>query len=511
MKDFLEKIKMIDNQSSNSVTLLDDSDIEILKKQLDSIKKEFLYESNFHGFYHSEKVMLFSYLIGKHQGLNDVEMQIVMDAAVYHDIGRTNDFEDNCHGFISSLQILEKKDKILSNDIYKDETNLYYLRAICDGHSKDDEYNKKIFDYYFYDNREIDYEQFKRLYDVLKDADALDRTRFKYSSVAALKEKFLRIDYSRTLIEFAKKVNELYVYRDAEELYNRYLSEYGKKEGVNDECACLHGIGSDFFKLESILNSGILSAYARKREHIDVSRNFSGSNGELWISVVDADMVSENGKALNHYIKNGISFFCFVPKLRAENKNNSNNADIINKNEYDDEKYVFERIDTSQIHSVIIPNKLMTKKVNELNYLICGTNYDTISFTVYYYKQEMMKRGFSKIDDSVVIELLNSFRLEVLKYENLSHYDQRIHLYDFLGVLDRIKENINTEIQKWFKSFYDYWLKNDNPSFTFTVRHVIIDLMSKYSVNQIINSDELNETVIILNQLNFDKSVDKKK
>ncbi len=503
MKEFLMQLINEENINFKNINL-NENDIEILIKQLNNMKEDFLYKSKFHGLYHSEKVLLFSYLLGKNQGLNDEQMQIIMDAAVYHDIGRIADNEDEQHGLVSSNRLIKEKNNILSNPIYKDDANFSYLRLICDAHSRHDKYDKLTFENYVYDNEvtNINFETFKKLSDILKDADALDRTRFMNVTSAVLDEKYLRHDYSKKLIPFAKYINELYRMRDLDLAYPLLNSEYGRQKDKIDNESCFHGVGSDFFKLESILNNGILSAYSRKKQNLNVSSNFYGSNGSLWISVVDASMVSQNGDAYRRYIQKGISLYCHVQKFKEDNTNNiSGYADTKNKNEYIDEKYVFDRIEVEQIHSIFIPNEMVEKDVSELNYMICASVYNNINDTVNYYKNEMKKRGFFSIDDAQVNKLLQIFINNALAFDELSPNDQIRNRDSYSAECDIIKEKINIEVQKWFKNFYSYILKKDLNE-KITVLDVVMHLMEKFNYSKCIPSKATeSETIIIINPL----------
>ena len=113
-------------------------DPEEIISLLDGIKTEYLYKSDFHGLYHSQKVCFFAYLIGKHEGLSDEDMQILMDAARYHDIGRDSDYETDLHGFNSALNI----HKVVK---YDNPTNMYYLKAIVEAHAHEDSSDQKVF------------------------------------------------------------------------------------------------------------------------------------------------------------------------------------------------------------------------------------------------------------------------------------------------------------------------------------------------------------------------------
>lgn len=503
MKEFLTQL--IDEENINFKNIdLNEKDIEILIKKLNNINKDFLYKSDFHGLYHSEKVLLFGYLIGKNRGLDDVDIQIIMDAAIYHDIGRMADNDDEQHGLVSSNRLLNEKNNILSNLIYDDDANFNYLRLICDSHSRNDKYDQLTYDNFVYDNdiTNMNFERFKRLSDILKDADALDRTRFMSATSTVLNEKYLRSDYSKKLIPFAKYINELYRMRDLDIAYPALNSEYSRQKDKIDDKSCFHGVGSDFFKLESILNNGILSAYSRKKQKLNVSSNFYGSNGSLWISVVDASMVSQNGNAYRKYIQKGISLYCHVQKFKEDNIHKiSGYADTKDKNEYIDEKYVFDRIDTDQIHSIFIPNDMVEKDVSELNYMICASVYNNINDTVNYYKNEMKKRGFFSIDDSHVNKLLQLFIEKSLAFDDLSPMNQIINMETYSTECDIIKEKINIEVQKWFKSFYSYTLGKDLTE-KITVIDVVMHLMEKFNYSKCIPSKATeSETIIIINPL----------
>ena len=96
--------------------------------------KEYLYKSAFHGIYHSEKVMLYAMIIGLDNDLSQADLNILCDAAAFHDIGRVGEAEDETHGRTSALRF-EKINIFTSNPFYQDKQNLGILQAITDFHS----------------------------------------------------------------------------------------------------------------------------------------------------------------------------------------------------------------------------------------------------------------------------------------------------------------------------------------------------------------------------------------
>ena len=178
-------------------------DLKYLKVVVKNIQKNYLYSSHFHGLYHSEKVLLFALVIAKSLDLNELEKEILIDAAIYHGCGSGDDNEDTIHGYASAIKI----GKIVGKkEIYQKTSNLNILKCLCDSHSLSD--NK--FDQIVKDYEIEDVTSFRKLYNILKDADALDRTRFRKTASSALKTAFLRLPYSKDLVEFGYKVNEYY-------------------------------------------------------------------------------------------------------------------------------------------------------------------------------------------------------------------------------------------------------------------------------------------------------------
>ena len=126
-------------------------------KILNDIDKKQLYNSPIHGLYHSEKVLLFSYLIGKYYNFNEQDMRIICDAAKYHDIGRVGDDENKFHGNKSSENI----DSVIK---YDDEYELALLKAIMNEHSRPDNEADRSFDDYFwsFEDEDPNYSEEKR-------------------------------------------------------------------------------------------------------------------------------------------------------------------------------------------------------------------------------------------------------------------------------------------------------------------------------------------------------------
>lgn len=149
---------------------LSDEQIKLLETELQSIKKDVLYKSKIHGINHSEKVLFWAFILSNDNFLSDIDRKIVLDAAKYHDIGRTNDIDDTIHGKLSAEKVLS----IVDNPIYQEECNRDLLCAIIELHSLDDRKEKEIKENYHLQEES----RFSILWKILKDADALDRIRY---------------------------------------------------------------------------------------------------------------------------------------------------------------------------------------------------------------------------------------------------------------------------------------------------------------------------------------------
>ena len=208
----IEKILNEDNKTLNEI-------IEIIKDNavfqdvMSDFKEEFFIDDNIHGISHNERVALLACYIGIQEGLNDEELRLVLEAAKYHDIGRG--FEGN-HGQYSAIVIDRNKEHIFPN-LSDDEINT--IKALCNAHSVDDNRYIEIAKLYGIEN----IEKFKKLLDIVKDADALDRVRLP--RFGQLEEKYLRTETSKRIIDFSKELFR--EYRDIQqELTKENLREH---------------------------------------------------------------------------------------------------------------------------------------------------------------------------------------------------------------------------------------------------------------------------------------------
>ena len=424
-------------------------------KILNDIDKEQLYDSPIHGLYHSEKVLLFSYLIGKHYNLNEQDMRIICDAAKYHDIGRAGEDENKFHGNNSS----EKIDLVIK---YGDEYEQALLKAIMSEHSRPDNEADRSFDDYFWSFEDEDpnyseekIREYKKRYDylykVLKDADALDRFRL-IGTCAALDKDYLRLDYSKKLISMAEEINDKYI-----EYFenNPDLSELNTGDGV-----CYHGFGVDFFKLETILKHGILSFREMKKKEITGAQNFPGGNCRNYVSCVVEDLVKEdeplNSSAYKSFTMNSINIKTVNIKwFEASNEDNLPMALCkgrpYKKADYSDERYVRNSIEPEKFDKLFLSNDLANKKLVDCEYITPALNKDILDKRLGHYLSHT-GNGIDKELDETLKEyyaILADHRNEEDNCNNEKQYKKYVQK-KVLEVSNRLQPHIGKMVAKYY-------------------------------------------------------------
>lgn len=164
-------------------------------EEYNEILKGILGESKEHDLNHLYRVSILSGMIHElvredYDDLNDTTLIHVMMAGLFHDIGRENDEENTEHG-TRSIELLDKHHIHISKD----------MRQIIEYHCKDD----------------IQFPQsppkIQIMYQILKDADALDRVRF---GIRALDTRYLRLEISKSLVFFAHQLLHYKLYDETD-------------------------------------------------------------------------------------------------------------------------------------------------------------------------------------------------------------------------------------------------------------------------------------------------------
>lgn len=193
---------LTDSELSNKIIMFEN---ELKEEKVNSKLKV-------HGQRHIKNVLLYSTLIGQSIFKDKHDLDLIMLSAKYHDIGRKTDAYEE-HAELSAKIAIEKlKDKYSAEDISIISTIIQFHetpRNISNANELFIDIARK--------NGVPDNEilRTRQMAEVLKDADALDRTRF--INKARLNPEFLQYGVSKQLIRFASSLQETYAIEDLKE------------------------------------------------------------------------------------------------------------------------------------------------------------------------------------------------------------------------------------------------------------------------------------------------------
>lgn len=151
-------------------------------------------DSKLHSASHCERVLLFALLIGGSHFDNDyTALEILAQAAVFHDTCRFDEYLDVGHGARAAAYYKDFCNT--ASDVYYHPEVEYLMRF----HDRDDNDGKVAIENSFGNNAVY----VLNLYDIFKDADALDRWRLGYNSIDV---RYIRTDSARHLLDFAERI-----------------------------------------------------------------------------------------------------------------------------------------------------------------------------------------------------------------------------------------------------------------------------------------------------------------
>jgi putative nucleotidyltransferase with HDIG domain len=126
----------------------------------------FVHESSLHGVRHTQRVCVHARRLTRELGWNDADAELALKAALWHDIGRTNDGWDPGHGDDS---VRRARERDLLGGLCETDTEIvaFAIRLHC----RSDEMGRR-------EARQMaEPERALRILWLLKDADGLDRVR----------------------------------------------------------------------------------------------------------------------------------------------------------------------------------------------------------------------------------------------------------------------------------------------------------------------------------------------
>lgn len=170
---------------------------EILLDTYKNLNTDILYKSKIHGQGHIERVILFAMLLSFKYELNINDTDVLRYAASLHDTKRVDDSYDTEHGYRAALYSIDYANV--------DELDKKTLQAVLAVHSRTDSLMDDTIDEFFVE----DFDRTKKLSKFFKDSDGLDRVRLN-----DLDERYLRNDFSKVMVDFAKDLYKSYKERE---------------------------------------------------------------------------------------------------------------------------------------------------------------------------------------------------------------------------------------------------------------------------------------------------------
>lgn len=150
-----------------------------------------LYESAIHGLGHIERTICHGAMCAMDESLDEADTALLLDACSYHDIGRSRDSLDFEHGSVAA--------RFIGLVTGRTGEDLLILKAAVEAHSRKEKDLQGVLDKYAPRDRE----RAKRIAQLLKDADGLDRVR-----ICDLNVDFLRRESTARREPFA---HQLYI------------------------------------------------------------------------------------------------------------------------------------------------------------------------------------------------------------------------------------------------------------------------------------------------------------
>lgn len=432
--------------------------MEEFLNEMSSIKKDALFHSFSHGYFHSERVLFNAFLIGKLRNVSNSGMRILMDAAKYHDIGRRNDLVDDSHGLVGS-NMIEKV--IRDNSFYKEGENLNILKFIIDYHSTKDNYLDS-----FLENYDIkDTALARELAKILKDSDGLDRVRLSMGqNFSELDTTFLRMEESKRLVKASHQLNELYLNTFKKESGQDDLDDF--KEEFGDDLY-LHSVGLDFFKLESIIKNGILSKNKMIEKRINSTKNFDGCNFDDYVSVaIYGDEFYSIDNSYDKHVRGGMIFVIGeINSLEGEKPKDityydyKNRKDLvpINMGGYSDERFVKDEITLDNIKNLIIPKQLLDLKLTDINYLSDTISLEILESQIRYFLSIIEQKTESKLDSTFFEEEIKKAKILEEKRKTKS-----IALKDYEEAIKVLRNSSNIGIGLLINDMYQNLFKKED-------------------------------------------------
>lgn len=198
---------------------------KLLTDNIDDMYQKSIYGNvpGVHSTKHIEDVMLFATIIGRTLNIENHDLQLLIEAAKYHDSGRIRDYDKKDYSYKNSDELVDRhgiasakkareelagkyseediKVIAIAIELHVPRLNAQLIEELCQKYNVDTKDTKLV-------------ERITKLSLALKDADALDRTRFRASTSQFTNSDYLYLKISKSLIQIGAQINEKYAVDD---------------------------------------------------------------------------------------------------------------------------------------------------------------------------------------------------------------------------------------------------------------------------------------------------------
>lgn len=239
-KRFTRVVKDFEKQGLNQLKLEEEleklisSELgEYFKQKNIELDKSKIFSKGIHGVSHSNRVAILAMLIAKKEGIfdNDLENKakdILLTSAYYHDIGRKKGpivVNNGAHAKNSARKINKMNLRFLDGKEYSEEEKRI-VQAIVEAHEAKEQDIEKICKKYKISDSNIQFT--KKIMEIIKDADALDRVRLDYGlplTKPNLNPDYLRTNSAKQFISLSYELEALSKIASMEEILKRNVTK----------------------------------------------------------------------------------------------------------------------------------------------------------------------------------------------------------------------------------------------------------------------------------------------
>lgn len=212
-----------------------------------------------------------------------------------------------------------------------------------------------------------------------------------------------------------------------------------------DRSKCFHGLGSDFLRMISILENGLLSKDTADHAGVGIARNHKGGyNLTDSISVAESPSINNTftSECFDLYIRHGISFVIANENPYKPEEGSERDS------KFKDEAFISGKVEKENIVGIMVPENLLEQPLGEIK-----PEFVASSESVAAPYSNIAERCWQAINR---INLETGYNPDTTKLNDLLQQDQQLEKQgeEFVGI---IKDSIgkDEEFEKAHSGFYE--------------------------------------------------------